>query len=677
MASLSLLEQLSESASVWFPILLDVAAKGAAILILTAILALTMRRAPAATRHMVWLLGTCSLLILPVLSATLPGWHILPQWTTTTAVQAPAPAEFVSQADAGTAAYAAPQEETLAPELRPSAQPVAEYRHAPTDSGPWASTRVMSSLSWQAWVLLAWAGGTLILLATIAGGNFSLRWLEHRSGRVTDEDWLLLLSQLRAQLGIGRPVDLLCSAHRTMPMTWGLWRTRILLPADAENWSSEQRRAVLLHELAHAKRWDCLWQLAVQFTCALYWFNPLIWLSWHRIQTERERACDDLVLRSGAKPSAYAEQLLHIAEEMPTTRYSAAAIAMARPGTLEGRLRAILDSTRNRRGLAWSAVVLAVLLVGGFIVPLAMLRAQEQGRPTTTAVGAAQPDSQAWIELHGQVVDDASGKPIEHYAIQRGFVDPEDESKVSWGGETSSSRWAEGRFQQREGILRGQVAWFRVLAEGYSPAPITPKPVTAPAMESNLIIRLKKGVELRGQVLDHTGKPVAGALVMLAAHQQLGLTDGKPGAIYQGSRATTDADGRFALSGAGEPDEHVAVSTSSLNVWLTSTGEAGRELTIHLPQPATLSVHYDIEGAAEEALVRVELVTWDMPEWKGALNSVQYLSPRNGNVFVAANMTPGTYDIARIRKVRLGDFEREYMCDRTTLALAAGKEGDR
>jgi len=55
------------------------------------------------------------------------------------------------------------------------------------------------------------------------------------------------------------------------------------------------------------------------------------------MQIERERACDDLVLSTGTKASIYAEQLLQIASEMPAVRFSAAAIAMARPSTLEGR----------------------------------------------------------------------------------------------------------------------------------------------------------------------------------------------------------------------------------------------------------------------------------------------------------------------------------------------------
>jgi hypothetical protein len=47
-------------------------------------------------------------------------------------------------------------------------------------------------------------------------------------------------------------------------MTWGLWRTKLLLPAESTAWAADQRRTVLLHELAHAKRWDCLTQFLTQ-----------------------------------------------------------------------------------------------------------------------------------------------------------------------------------------------------------------------------------------------------------------------------------------------------------------------------------------------------------------------------------------------------------------------------
>ena len=82
------------------------------------------------------------------------------------------------------------------------------------------------------------------------------------------------------------------------------------------------------------------------------------------MRIDREQACDDLVLTSGTKASAYAEQLVRIAAQMPTPRYSAAAIAMARPSTLESRVRAILDPTRNRRRLATAGAILVTVAVG-------------------------------------------------------------------------------------------------------------------------------------------------------------------------------------------------------------------------------------------------------------------------------------------------------------------------
>jgi len=121
-----------------------------------------------------------------------------------------------------------------------------------------------------------------------------------------------------------------------MPMTWGIRRPAILLPAEADNWTAEWRRDVLLHELAHVKRHDFLIQLMAHFACAVYWFHPMVWLAATRLREERERACDDHVLRAGATPSTYASHLLDIARGLRAARArpSLASVAMARPAQL-------------------------------------------------------------------------------------------------------------------------------------------------------------------------------------------------------------------------------------------------------------------------------------------------------------------------------------------------------
>ena len=146
-----------------------------------------------------------------------------------------------------------------------------------------------------------------------------------------------------------------------MPLTWGWWRPVVLLPAEAAQWTAERRRVVLLHELAHVKRWDCLTQTIARIVCALYWINPLVWLAARRMCVERERACDDLVLNSGCRASDYATHLVEIARtfrRMPQF----AGIAMARSPQLQGRIAAIVDASRARRLRPLTAAVVLVLM---------------------------------------------------------------------------------------------------------------------------------------------------------------------------------------------------------------------------------------------------------------------------------------------------------------------------
>jgi tetratricopeptide (TPR) repeat protein len=174
-------------------------------------------------------------------------------------------------------------------------------------------------------------------------------------------EWARLLREACNQLRLRRPVRLLQSAGNPMPLTWGWWRPVVLLPAEAAHWPTERRRVVLLHELAHAKRWDCLTQTLARIVCALYWINPLVWLAARRMCVERERACDDLVLNSGCRASDYATHLVDIARTFRCTPHLAG-IAMARASQLHGRIAAIVDASRARQLRPFTALAILVLI---------------------------------------------------------------------------------------------------------------------------------------------------------------------------------------------------------------------------------------------------------------------------------------------------------------------------
>ena len=369
-------------------ILLDAALKGLAVLVVAAGATVVLRRRSAALRHLVWTLSVLGLLAIPVLSVTLPAWRVplLPSWAglpvaestaspapaTRTATPAASPEAMLPAAprmEMPTIASLPPDEPTLAPILSPETPPVPAAAMA-------TATASSPSPNWPAWVLLGWAAGLLVMVIPLLIGTVGIWLARRRAMAVTDPEWLSLLERLQRQLGVERPVVLLRSSQSIIPLTFGLLRPVILLPAEADAWNADGRTMVLLHELAHIRRGDCLTQLVARLARVLYWFNPLVWVAGRMLRIERERACDDLVLSSGQKAPDYAAHLLEIVRSLHSVRCPGlAAVAMARKSQFEGRLLAILDPRRNRRGLTRLGIVVATALVAAVAIPLACLKA--------------------------------------------------------------------------------------------------------------------------------------------------------------------------------------------------------------------------------------------------------------------------------------------------------------
>ena len=356
----------------WFPILLDAAIKGTAVLLLAGLLLTCMRRASAAARHVVCFSATVSLLLLPLASVVLPGWQILPLPTfEALSPDVPVLADRVASPPAmGVKTARDVVDRPIANSRSLYGKPFFKKRVSRSDrTTPLASEPVVSSEPAVEPLLMClaglWALGSLAVFATILVSRLSLFVLERRTKRIVDGPWLELLKQTAGTLNIRRSVALLQTDGDSMPLAAGLLRSRIILPADFSSWSHQRRRVVMLHEMGHIRRRDCLTKMIAQTACALYWFNPLVWVALKWVRIEAEQACDDLVLSSGSDPCDYAEHLLQITSGRQANRLAAcSAIAMARPSRLESRLRAILDPHRRRRLTRLGALVLTATVIG-------------------------------------------------------------------------------------------------------------------------------------------------------------------------------------------------------------------------------------------------------------------------------------------------------------------------
>jgi len=167
------------------PVLFSLAIKATVLLVVAFLVTFALRRAPASSRRLVWVLAGASLLLLPLLSAVsspIAIGHVWnePTWASSTEVEAAVP--VLSQATP-----------------RPAPVP---------------------------WLLVIWASGALAVLLRLAAGMIRISWLARAAKRVEAPE---AAAELAPKIGVSR-VAFVESDRIAMPVTWGILRPSILLP---------------------------------------------------------------------------------------------------------------------------------------------------------------------------------------------------------------------------------------------------------------------------------------------------------------------------------------------------------------------------------------------------------------------------------------------------------------
>jgi beta-lactamase regulating signal transducer with metallopeptidase domain len=522
--------------------------KSTVLLVVAWLIAASMHRSSAAARHRLWALALCGLIALPVVSWLLPGWAVPflvaeaePANAQTTAVEAhasqiesSAPAVLVRRASAP---VVAPRElRQTSPPLLPASRGVLHEPPVMSVQPPdvvtaGARVREPSPQSTTARLTLIWCAGFVFVVAPTLLGLLANNWLRRRAKPITDHGWLPLLKSLRERMAVGRTVELRCSDALSIPLTWGVMHPVILVPPDAVSWPVQTRRVVLLHELAHIGRFDALVQLVGRFAAALYWFHPLAWFALHRLRTECEHACDDMVVLAGERSTDYARQLLNLAKAARPLKLPLA-VAMARSRGLEARMRMLFDDTRShsplgRRLNRWLAAAAAMMVFG-----LAMIHPTQRSaranpssskEPTwaqAAIISAADRQPNGVGRIRGRVVRDVQNTPAAGADVMLLLPPPNGQNvyigalplratksdaygAFAFEGLASGRHriWANlGNLTSRKQQARGDVVVIPDSGE-------MPKPVE---------LQLVKAVSLNTRVRDQaTGKPIAGATVHL------------------------------------------------------------------------------------------------------------------------------------------------------------------
>jgi beta-lactamase regulating signal transducer with metallopeptidase domain len=197
-------------------------------------------------------------------------------------------------------------------------------------------------------LFILWAAIAAIGLVRICFGFLQLRRLRQSCVTLDPAELDPLLGDTLLQTASGRSVALCVSDRVQVPTAMGFMKPAIVIPRWALNeLTTTELNAVLLHEIAHLRRWDDWTNLAQRIVSAVLFFHPAVWWIGRGLAREREMACDDFVLASTSDHRGYAQCLVSVAEKSFVRRSLALAQALAgRVHLTAQRVARILDAGR-------------------------------------------------------------------------------------------------------------------------------------------------------------------------------------------------------------------------------------------------------------------------------------------------------------------------------------------
>lgn len=263
------------------------------------------------------------------------------------------------------------------------------------DTASTAASAISLPASWAVGLVLAWAVVVAVGLSRLVVGLVKLRQLRAISVPVDLTALDPLLRQTLQDFRSRRQVTLCVSDQQRVPAAIGFFQPLIVLPSwTMRELSREELNSILIHELAHLRRWDDWTNLLQKICRTLFFFHPAVWWVESQLSLEREMACDDVVLSHTGNPRAYAECLVSMAEKSFLHRTLALTqAAVSRMRQTSHRVAQILDAQRPGATRVWKPA-LGLVTTFAVICGISQLRAPElvafrDGEPAASAVAAA------------------------------------------------------------------------------------------------------------------------------------------------------------------------------------------------------------------------------------------------------------------------------------------------
>lgn len=642
------------------PYLWSVVLKGSALLVLGGLIALKIRRSRPAKVHLVWVAVFLAAVLIPAFSnvAKARATVVMPSLSTMLANVGAGLGPTAVVSKSGSMAVPAVNGKLSQTEIRETAQ---------------ESSQTGAPLPLQAIVGCVWFLGFAFVSVRYLIGLVRLWAVRKRGSSAVRSGELAREAQdLSARLGIRLAWDLRVATgpEPRTAVTWGILRPVVLLPKEAESWPPQRLRSVTVHELAHVRRRDFASQALAELACALYWFNPIVWLGARAMRAAAESAADDAVLESGVRPSDYASDLLEIAKRLGKRRVLAGAgVFVMTNDRLENRLKYVLSPTVRRHGVTAFQVLVAMALCALAATGLVSLRLAghrtyqvQEPVPGPFSGRVLLPDGKPAGGVHvtlirgantvGQVVEELTTDPSGSFSVGAGL-------KPALGEYEPMLTFEKGGYGL---TIQGLAGW-----------------------KNGGAVKMSAATEFRTAFIDVDGRPAPGINVraqMLIRRDPSRVTYlGLPATMSSRYAAKTAADGTFVLRGLPQGADfrltHDAPDRARLvqNIPL-GTGPVSKCPDIRLELSGSLSGKV-VNGLTGEPAVGVKVFAQDAYDGDGAKPRTGYgeaITDKDG-AFTIRQLTPGKYNL---NAFLTGQMDRDWTSvayDRAPLKAGENKTG--
>ena len=289
--------------------------------------------------------------------------------------------------------------------------------------------------------LLLLAAGALARLGWLAVGFWRLRqYRRHSHPLEPASSWSV-------------EADLRISGDVASPVTFGVRKPVVLLPARFPEFGAPMREAILCHEILHVRRRDWLFAVVEEIVRAVFWFHPAIWWLLGEIGLAREQAVDRQVVEMTKSRDQYVDALLAIAGARPRLDLAPAPLFL-RKRHLKQRVISVLKEVRMSRTRLISALAagLAILVAACWFVTGAF--------PLAAAPEVVNDSPGVTVDLGGAGVMHRTGVPYPEATVKQGVQGTVVvEVKLDANGNVSDAHVVSGPDELRNAALQSVLQW--------------------------------------------------------------------------------------------------------------------------------------------------------------------------------------------------------------------------